>query len=258
MSPVVQSPLEVQVDGPMESQRLFFSYESIFSIETTAAEVTTASPSDDSKNNHWLYDGRWFLKQNGHWERQELTLQGATPSESDWFKANVNKLPIKPPFELLDLPHQATLPPLRYNPAPDSVLYSTIRVRLAETQSLELPRLLHIGTVTSGGLRARGGWLRNAAELEQLWQDFGLTDPPKTRPGSAVGYYFSGLRNETPFRVRLLYMKQDDEALQVVIELESGETRSAQMTGALLLIEAPVRTTLRVADSSGRVLHLHR
>lgn len=252
VSPVVRSPLEVVVQSPRESRRLLFNYESIFSLE-----AAFSSPPQGTEGIEWFYDGRWFLRQNGFWEQRELELQGATPPEVDWLKAQVEKL-LRPPLALVDFPQQPALPPLRYDPEPGATLYSTVWIRPAEAPSLELPRLLGITPVKLGGLRPRGGWLASSTEVERLWREFGLTSPPKTNPSSAVGFYFSGLRNETPFKLKMLEMKLEPDVLQAVLELEAGETRSPEMTGMLLLFEAPRRTTLRVADSKGNVLGTYR
>jgi len=251
LSPVVQSPLEVQVQSPQESHRLLFNYESIFSLE-----AAFSSPPRGAENIGWFYDGRWFVKRNGFWEQRELELQAATPPEVDWLKAHLDKL-FKPPLELVDFPQQPALPPLRYDPEPSAILYSTVWIRPAEAASLERPRLLGITPVKLGGLRPRGGWLGSPAEVERLWREFGLSNPPKTNPSSAVGFYFSGLRNES-FRMKVLDMKLEAEALQAVLELESSEARSPEMTGVLLVFETPRRATLQVADSKGNILGTYR
>ncbi|MDT7919310.1 MAG: hypothetical protein RQ868_01815 [Meiothermus sp.] len=251
LSPVVQSPLEVQVRSPQESRRLLFSYESILSLE-----AAFSSPPQGAENIEWFYDGRWFVKRNGFWEQQELELKAATPTEVGWLKAQLDKL-FKPPLELVDFPQQPALPPLRYDPEPGAIVYSTVWIRPAEAASLELPRLLGIIPVKLGGLRPRGGWLGSPAEVEHLWREFGLSNPPKTNPSSAVGFYFSGLRNES-FRAKVLDMKLEAEALQAVLELESSEARSPEMTGVLLVFETPRRATLQVADSKGNILGTYR
>lgn len=237
----------VRVRGPQGEQDLAFQPDTLLELPHSPDQ---AQPGEGRR---WLYDGRWFLDQ-GYWNRQAFELEMATPVESAAIQARIEGLGLPLPLLVLEEPGRTTLPPLAYTPEPGGVLYTSLWVRPGESQALDTPRLLDNRPVRGGGLRSRGGFLTSPGELERLWQELGLGEPPPARFEARVGYFFSGLRAESDFRLKVVGLSLREGTLLITLEASRSPGFAAQANGVVLLFEAPPRTArVELRDEQGRV-----
>ncbi|MCS7068882.1 MAG: hypothetical protein NZN28_09690 [Meiothermus sp.] len=202
----------------------------------------------------WLYDGRWFAYE-GYWVLRGLELALATPLESAAVQSWLEKRGLPLPLVVQEASSHTALPPLAYTPEPGGVLHTSLWVRWSATEALGIPRLLANQSVTAGGLRARGGFLANLAELQRLAGELGVKELPPARFDFRVGYYFSGLRAESNFRLRIHAMELRGNLIHLTLEPAYDTRPSAQMNGVWLLFEAPPHVAgFQVLDNQGRLI----
>ncbi|MCS7059468.1 MAG: hypothetical protein NZ849_02995 [Meiothermus sp.] len=237
----------VRIRGPQGEQTLVFQSDTFLELPHGP---TQAQPGEGRR---WLYDGRWFSDQ-GYWHRQAFELELATPVESAAAQAWIERLGLPLPLLVLEEAGRATLPPLTYAPEPGGVLHTSLWVWPGESQALDKPRLLENRSVRSGGLRSRGGFLAGPGELERLWRELGLGELPPARFEAKVGYFFSGLRAESDFRLKVVGMSLRETTLLVTLEASRSPGLTAQTNGVVLLFEAPPRVArVELRDDQGRL-----